>query len=282
MNQRLKQVVLKTLSACWRKRLAPRVLAMHGIDPNPRPDGPAFATPEVFREQIRWLQDRGYRFLTFAELVGQALAGGLPARSVCLSFDDGYVNNHTHALPILLEHGVPATFFVASAGVGRAAEGGNVLYRVAVGARMMEPGHLREMAALGMEIGSHTRSHVHVRRELLRSREAAWQEAFGSRRELEELLGAPVVSFAYPGGHRGVFDPATKGLLREAGYRFAGTSLFGAVDGHTDPLEVPRVAIAPEDSLSVFARKVAGQYDFYPLLQRLRPAERLWRDTPCD
>jgi peptidoglycan/xylan/chitin deacetylase (PgdA/CDA1 family) len=40
--------------------------------------------------------------------------GKLPARAVSLTFDDGYADNHDHALPVLARHGLTATFFIAS------------------------------------------------------------------------------------------------------------------------------------------------------------------------
>src|SRR5262249_16680678 len=51
--------------------------------------------------------------LPLLEAVARLQAGTLPARAVCVTFDDGYANNCEVALPILKEHGVPATVFVA-------------------------------------------------------------------------------------------------------------------------------------------------------------------------
>ena len=44
---------------------------------------------------------------------GGPKAGSTAARSVCVTFDDGYADNATEALPILVRNSVPATFFVA-------------------------------------------------------------------------------------------------------------------------------------------------------------------------
>ena len=73
------------------------------------------ATPESFRAQVKWLSNRA-RLLTLDELHTQ-IESGTPWRepTILLTFDDGYRDNFHQAVPILREHGVPATFFVPTA-----------------------------------------------------------------------------------------------------------------------------------------------------------------------
>lgn len=56
--------------------------------------------------------------LPLTEGVERLLAGGLPPRAACITFDDGYANNRTVAAPILAERRLPATVFVASGFIG--------------------------------------------------------------------------------------------------------------------------------------------------------------------
>jgi peptidoglycan/xylan/chitin deacetylase (PgdA/CDA1 family) len=65
-----------------------------------------------FSAQMRLLA-KNFHPLPLLEAVARLCAGTLPARAVCVTFDDGYANNCEVALPILKEHGVPATVFVA-------------------------------------------------------------------------------------------------------------------------------------------------------------------------
>lgn len=55
-----------------------------------------------------------FNVLPMDEALSRLRAGTLPTRSVAITFDDGYADNYTIACPILIKHGVKATFFVAS------------------------------------------------------------------------------------------------------------------------------------------------------------------------
>jgi len=58
---------------------------------------------------------QAFTVLPLGEAVSRLRAGSLPPRAACITFDDGYADNVTRALPLLQRHGLPATFFVASA-----------------------------------------------------------------------------------------------------------------------------------------------------------------------
>lgn len=75
-----------------------------------QPDIPDAA---LFRRHMRLLA-REFRPLPLLEAAARLRDGSLPARAVCVTFDDGYADNASVALPILQETGVPATFFVAT------------------------------------------------------------------------------------------------------------------------------------------------------------------------
>lgn len=66
-----------------------------------------------FDRMCGWLT-RWFNVLPLAVAIRQLRQGGLPARPLCITFDDGYADNHTVALPILRRHGLSATFFVAT------------------------------------------------------------------------------------------------------------------------------------------------------------------------
>ena len=89
------------------------VLIYHRVLPEPDPVIPG----EVDAEKFRWhlqLVKRLFNPLPLAEAVQGLRSGRLPARPLCVTFDDGYADNATVALPLLKEAGIPATFFVAT------------------------------------------------------------------------------------------------------------------------------------------------------------------------
>lgn len=91
------------------------VLNYHRIGyPEQCPYDPALfsATPEAFAEQIAYFKRR-FRVVSLAEAV-DVVAHGTKEPALLITFDDGYIDNHNLAFPILRAHSVPATFFVAT------------------------------------------------------------------------------------------------------------------------------------------------------------------------
>jgi|SRR5581483_3731498 len=71
-------------------------------------------SPEHFDGQCAYLA-RHYRVISLDEMVDRLQNGrSLPPKAVALTFDDGYLDNYTHAFPILRSHGLTATFYVST------------------------------------------------------------------------------------------------------------------------------------------------------------------------
>jgi peptidoglycan/xylan/chitin deacetylase (PgdA/CDA1 family) len=108
-------------------------------------------------------------------------------------------------------------------------------------ARPLTSAELRELAESELvEIGAHTVTHP-VLAQLPPDRQQ--DEIAGSRRELEDVLGRSVTSFAYPYGGPGDFDETTVSLVRDAGFDCACSTFAGRVDASTDVFRVPRVVV---------------------------------------
>lgn len=155
---------------------------------------PYYVKPELFEEEMKLLYNWGYQTIT-AEMLIKAIKEGadLPPRPILITFDDGNLDNYTTAFPIMQKYGFTGALYIV----------GNYL-----GAEnYMNAEQIKEMAAAGWEIGSHSMSHAD-----LPSLEPQRQryEIVESRNLLEEKLGVPVRTIAYPFGNSnsGVIDYA--------------------------------------------------------------------------
>lgn len=90
------------------------ILIYHRVRGEVDPLFPAEPTVEVFNGQMACLKSV-FNVLPLPEAVQRLRKGTLPARPACITFDDGYADNFTLALPILKKHGLHATFFIATA-----------------------------------------------------------------------------------------------------------------------------------------------------------------------
>jgi peptidoglycan/xylan/chitin deacetylase (PgdA/CDA1 family) len=195
--------------------------------------GPTFGVGRApFLRHLEWI--RLHRsvsgLLEMLERVEQAGSNSVADNAVAVTFDDGYLDNYEYAIPACVEHGVPATVFIAWDALGSPSFRG--------GLPMMSREHVRELAALpGIAIGSHTLSHPKLSRL---APEEQLRELRDSKAVLEDWLGKPVETFCYPFGD---YAPRTVDLVRACGYRLAVTTRVGAfrVDR---PFEIPRIPVS--------------------------------------
>ena len=89
------------------------VLIFHRVLPEPDPLFPNEVHARRFDALCGWLAS-WFNVLPLDQAVARLKAGALPARAACITFDDGYADNHHVALPILQRHDLTATFFIAT------------------------------------------------------------------------------------------------------------------------------------------------------------------------
>lgn len=214
-------------------------------------------TPERFREQLELVLARDYRPVTFE----QAVEGG-GGRTVAVTFDDAYRSVLERARPIMDELGVPGTVFVPTDWAGRDEPMSWPGIHQWIGGpheselHCMRWDELRELGASGWEVGSHTRSHPHLTQV---ADDLLVAELHESRTAVEEKLGRPCRSIAYPYGD---VDDRVVEAAGAAGYAF-GASLPKRFDSR-GPLDCPRVGVYHGDDLGRFKLKVS------PLIRRIR------------
>lgn len=231
------------------------ILVYHQIDAAP-PKGAAFrslyVSPEAFAKQMRLLSWLGYRGLSMSALLPY-LTGEKTGKVVGISFDDGYVNNLTHALPVLQSHGFSSTCYAVSQRLGQF----NV-WDQALGvlqAPLMNPEQLRQWVAGGQEVGGHTRHHVHLSK--LSDIDAAL-EIRACKAELESASQSSVQHFCYPYGD---YLPEHLPTVRNAGFVTATTTQRSRCVGRLNLLELPRVPVVRSTTLPMFWLKLATRYE---------------------
>lgn len=190
--------------------LAVPILAYHHVAQQEPADSQQITmtvTTTQLEEELAYLKEAGYQTIPLRQLFEALYYGvALPSKPVILTFDDGYADAYTEALPLLQKYGFGATFAIPTGLVG-------------------QPGYLtwkqiKAMAAAGMELISHSVSHVDLASI---PTEEATRELRLSKRALEEALGRPMQFLVYPYGepfaHYGPeAQQATIELLRQEGY----------------------------------------------------------------
>ncbi len=223
---------------------------------------PFCVSEDTFARQMAWLAEHGLAIsLTDVEAFLRR-DRELPTHGVLVTIDDGCPSVHARALPILQRYRVPAVLFVP-AGELRHDDGGGPMDE-SPNARMTRA-QLLELASAGVTIGSHAWHHRSLGRL---SADAARDEAERSRKDLEDLIGAAVTTFAYPFGTRADFNASTRAILDAAGYTTAFTSQHGAVLPDTDPLTLPRIKIEGGEGLWMFRCLTRGGLDGWRWIDR--------------
>ena len=216
-----------------RLREAPMILMYHGVAEVTEDPNLLCVSPRRFAEQMDWLERRGLRGVGISALVA-AMRAGRQRGLVGITFDDGYLSVLEAALPQLKRHGFGATAYIISSRLGRTNE-----WDEGPSWPLMTASQVRELAAAGIEIGSHAATHVRLAGA---SPEQLKAEVSGSRASLAAVLGTEIRGFAYP---HGSMDAASRRAVRNAGYEYA-----CAVEASTADIglmALPRMYIGQQD-----------------------------------
>lgn len=234
-----------------------RALTYHSItDALSGSDAYQMTTPrQMFDDQMAYLKENRYAVVSCDEAV-DALIGRkpLPPRSICITFDDGFRDNLTNAIPVLERYGFRATIFLTVDYMG-------------AGREYLDWNEARSAAGSGVvSFGAHTMSHRRLRGL---GADGLDREIVISRRILEDKLGVPIGLFAYPFGSYGSFDRGVKKTLLAAGYKAAFTTVAGSNGPGADIFALRRTRISWYDDAREFEKQLAGSYDWYRLWQML-------------
>jgi peptidoglycan/xylan/chitin deacetylase (PgdA/CDA1 family) len=202
-------VSLASLRGTWREGML--MLMYHAIEPPPLRYRLRYlyVDPRKLRAQIRELQAEGVRFVSLDEWHHKPSS----ERQVVLTFDDGFQNLATRALPVLRELGVPAITYLVAGQLGgsNAWDRGKGLQE----RPLMSRAQIGEWLAAGLEIGAHTMTHPALAQI---DPHTARREIVDSKKVLEDLAGRQVRHFCYPYGS---WNAQVRDLVMEAGFETA-------------------------------------------------------------
>jgi peptidoglycan/xylan/chitin deacetylase (PgdA/CDA1 family) len=178
-----------------------------------------------FERQIDWISRR-FEFISLAECQNRIRAGCNTRPAISITFDDGYADNCTFALPLLIERNIPVTYFVTTHHpLNNQAFPHDVRLGTELAPNSIES--LQALAHAGIEIGGHTRMHVDLGN--VSDSDVLFDEVVDATRELESLLETSIRYFAFPFGQLNNLNPAVFQLLKENG--FAGVcSAYGGMN----------------------------------------------------
>ncbi len=230
----------------------PRVLMYHMIDrwqPGQKWRGLRVA-PSDFEAQLAWLAAEGWHFAKMSEWPERHR---LPVKSVFITFDDGYRDNFTQALPLLQHYGACATLYLVvnrhdndwSTNKKAHHNSGELLRE-----EKLTDSEVEQMLASGcFELGGHTLDHSNL---LSLSDDECWRQISACKTALEAQYGCRVSSFAYPFG---LYQPRDAELVEQAGYSSAVTVEEG-IDTDPAPYDLMRIKVSGKDSLALFKYKL--------------------------
>ena len=227
------------------------VLEYHAIGSHPDwPQGMVIA-PATFEKHLQYMQAQGYQMVTVAELAERLSSGKPMDKYIALSFDDGYKDNRSNALPIMQKYDAKGSFFVINKEMGDKYH--------------MNEAEIKEMIAAGMELGSHTYSHAPLAK--IDTKYLVW-ELDTSRYWLKKKFDGYIVrTLAYPNGS---YNKTVIAAAQKYGFYRALTGHIGlntAATYKAAPMEMYRVTVADDgNGLEGFKKRLEQAY-FFGFLQ---------------
>jgi peptidoglycan/xylan/chitin deacetylase (PgdA/CDA1 family) len=222
-------------------RHIPMILMYHGVAEVTEDPNKLCVTPGRFAEQMAWLERHGLQGVGVGSLI-DAMRDGRQRGLVGITFDDGYVNVLEAALPELQSHGFGATAYIISGRLG-----GTNDWDEGPSWPLMSADEVGKLAAAGIEIGSHSATHIRLAGASAGQLAA---EVGASRTALAALVGAEIRGFCYPCGS---MDATARRAVRDAGYDYACAVEAPVAD--VGLMALPRIYIGQQDGAARMAVK---------------------------
>jgi peptidoglycan/xylan/chitin deacetylase (PgdA/CDA1 family) len=236
-----------------------RILMYHSISNDA--DDRLAVTPEQFAAEMQFLNVQQFQVVTLEEACMRLGSASDFARTIVLTFDDGYRDFLTNAVPVLERCRFPATLFIVT-------QESQAQWRRSGGTKpLLSREEIREIKARGFSLGSHTVTHP----DLTSLDEGKLNQELTDSRALIAEMGETFIPFAYPGG---TFTRRERDAVERAGYD-CGVIVGGRWGNgpETDRFLLKREPMLASDSFDWFKKRVNGFYEAHYLMARARGVE---------
>ncbi len=188
---------------------------------------------DQFRRHLDYCQ-QNLELIDLAEVQRRIRESDSCNAAVSITFDDGYHDNCDFALPLLIERGIPCTYFVTTSNI-RNQTGFSHDLRAGKSLAVNTVEQIREASDAGIEIGCHTRHHVDF--GCVHDPKVVREEIIGAKDELEQMIGKRVRYFAFPFGSPHQLTQMAIETVHEAGFEgfcsaYGGYNLVGRDSFH--------------------------------------------------
>lgn len=209
--------------------------------------------PEMFEKQIKFLA-KNFNVVSINKIVDYIeWKNNLPAHSVAITFDDGYVDFLINALPILKKYDLPATIFVIGS---RSVSTEDVNKEIP----LLKDEEIKILAEAGVTIGSHALTHRSLNKISLIEIE---KELTESKKNLENLIGQPIRFLSYP---KGKFNQTVIDLSKKVGYEAAFSIKQGLIRRSSDKYVIKRVVVDRNQNMLIFKTRLTKAVDWWTSL----------------
>ena len=251
----LHKLRITRLAAWWnRKRVI--ILCYHGVterlERHPSDQYGLHIRAARFETQLNYLQ-RHYNVIPLAKfLEARRNNAPLPDRSVVLTFDDGYRNFLTSALPRLAIRDMPVSVFLITDRIDGERPAPVNEWKESDDETFLSWKEIKELQKHGVEFGSHTCSHRKLSELLEQDVE---RELRVSHQTIAAQLSQSMMPLAFP---YGAYSDAVISMTRELPYTCALTTDAGTNALLSDPFLLRRNLIGDDDDEALFAARVSG------------------------
>jgi peptidoglycan/xylan/chitin deacetylase (PgdA/CDA1 family) len=211
-----------------------------------------------FDRQLKYMLNLGQIISIDDAVDAMKNPAGIGGRYFCITFDDGFKNNFTNALPILLDNKCTATFYVSTDYIGlkydRDRERIQQFYDLSktyiLPFEFLDWDECRKLHAAGMTVGSHTCGHFPL---ISLNDERLEHEMRDSKLIIEKEIQSPCLHFCCPWGTPGItmdlrVHPAA---AQRFGYRSCASAVYGYNRAGDDPMNIHRRSMLAGDGVSI-------------------------------